>query len=52
MMKTLVTYFKDNSTPVDYLFLLGSIILAAVLIRTIMLLNNNVLSVQLSTFLR
>ena len=51
-MKTLVTYFRDNSTPEDYLFLLGFITMAATLIRSIMLLNNNLLSVQLSSFLR
>jgi len=51
IMKTLVTYFRDNSTPEDYVFLLGFITLAATLVRTIMLLNNNLLSVQLSSFL-
>lgn len=51
-MKTLVTYFRDNSKPEDYLFLLGFITMAAILVRTIMLLNNNLLSVQLSSFLR
>ena len=50
-MKTLVTYFRDNSTPEDYLFLLGFITMAATLVRAIMLLNNNLLSVQLSSFL-
>jgi len=52
IMKTLVTYFRDNSTPEDYLFLLGFITMAATLIRAVMLLNNNLLSVQLSSFLR
>jgi hypothetical protein len=51
-MKTLVTYFRDNSTPEDYLFLLGFITMAATVIRAVMLLNNNLLSVQLSSFLR
>jgi len=52
IMKTLVTYFRDNSTPEDYLFLLGFITMAATVIRAVMLLNNNLLSVQLSSFLR
>jgi len=52
IMKTLVTYFRDNSTPEDYLFLLGFITMAATLVRAVMLLNNNLLSVQLSSFLR
>jgi hypothetical protein len=51
-MKMLVTYFRDNSTPEDYLFLLGFITMAATVIRAVMLLNNNLLSVQLSSFLR
>ena len=52
IMKTLVTYFRDNSTPEDYLFLLGFITMAATVIRAVMLLNNNLLSVQLASFLR
>jgi len=50
-MKTLITYFIDNSTSEDYLFLLGFITLAVTIIRTCILLNNNIVSVQLSSFL-
>jgi len=52
IMKTLITYFRDNSTSEDYLFLLAVITLTAALVRTIMLLNNNLLVSQLSSFLR
>jgi len=52
IMKTLITYFRDNSTSEDYLFLLAVITLTAALVRTIMLLNNNLLVGQLSSFLR
>ncbi len=51
-MKTLIAYFRDNSTSEDYLFLLALITLAGALVRTIMLLNNNLLVGQLSSFLR
>jgi hypothetical protein len=50
-MKTLITYFIDNSTAEDYLFLLGLLILSVTIIRTFMQFNNNLASVQLSTFL-
>lgn len=51
-MKTLIAYFRDNTTSEDYLFLLALITLAVALVRTIMLLNNNLLVGQLSSFLR
>jgi len=50
-MKTLITYFKDNSTSEDYLFLLGLVTLVVTIIRTCLLLNSNLLSAQLSSFL-
>jgi hypothetical protein len=50
-MKTLITYFIDNSTSEDYLFLLGFITLAVTIIRTCILLNNTITAAQLSTFI-
>jgi hypothetical protein len=50
-MKTLITYFRDNSTAEDYLFLAGLATLAVTIIRTCMLLNSNLLSEQFSSFL-
>ena len=38
-------YLRNNSTPEDYLFLLGFIALAATLVMSVMLLNSNLLSV-------
>jgi hypothetical protein len=50
-MKTLINYFIDNSTSEDYLLLLGFITLAVTIIRACILLNYNIVSVQLSSFL-
>ena len=38
-------YLRDNTTPEDYVFLLGFITLAATLVMSIVLLNSNLLSV-------